>query len=200
VPIGGLHHARRDGAAGFCAINDCGIAIELLKQEYGLSRIGYVDIDAHHGDGIYYTFTDDPGVIIVDFHEDGRYLYPGSGDVNETGSGKARGTKMNIPLPPASNDSTVRRLWPGAEAFLRQAEPQFIILQAGADSLAGDPITDLKLTEQTHAAVARHLCALADELCEGRLLAVGGGGYNRDNLARAWAAVVREFAASRTEA
>lgn len=194
VPIAGLHHARRDSAAGFCAINDCGIAIEFLEQAHGLSRIAYVDIDAHHGDGVYYGFAGDPSVFIVDFHEDGHYLYPGSGDSRETGIGEAEGSKMNVPLPPGADDTVFRRHWPDAEAFLRRARPQFILLQAGADSLAGDPITDLQLTERTHAEVAGRLCALADECCDGRLLVLGGGGYNRDNLARAWTAVVRALA------
>ncbi len=185
VPIAGLHHARRDGAAGFCAINDCGIVIEYLKRQ-GVGRIAYVDIDAHHGDGVYYAFESDPSVIIVDFHEDGRYLYPGTGAVTETGKGSAAGTKLNVPLPPEADDALFSKLWPRAEAFLQRYQPDFFILQAGADSVAGDPITHLELSARTHARVARALAGM-----DGRpLLVLGGGGYNRSNLAQAWSGVV----------
>jgi len=182
VPIAGLHHARRDGAAGFCAINDCGIVIEHLKKHHGLERIAYVDIDAHHGDGVFYAFEDDPAVIFVDFHEDGRYLYPGTGDTSETGKGEAAGLKLNVPLPPRATDALFEKLWPAAEHFLRRHDIQFCILQAGADSIAGDPITSLQLSPAIHAMVAGSLAGLP---CR-RLLMLGGGGYNRNNLARAW--------------
>lgn len=190
VPIAGLHHARRDRAAGFCAINDCALAIEALKRTFGLTRIAYVDIDAHHGDGVFYTYEADPAVINVDFHEDGAYLYPGTGREEETGKGPAKGRKLNVPLPPGADDALFRRLWPRAEALLDRFQPEFFILQAGADSLAGDPLTHLALTSGTHARVARSLAALADRYCGGRLLALGGGGYNRTNLAEAWCDVV----------
>ena len=89
VPIAGLHHARRDSAAGFCVFNDCGVAIETLRHQHGVQRIAYVDIDAHHGDGVFYAYEADPGVAIGDIHEDGRYLYPGTGAAHETGVGPA---------------------------------------------------------------------------------------------------------------
>lgn len=190
VPIAGLHHARRAAAAGFCVFNDCGVAIETLRGEYGLRRIAYVDIDAHHGDGVFYAFEHDPDVVIVDFHEDGRYLYPGTGAVEETGRGAALGTKHNYPLPPNAGDDAFLRAWPGAEAMLRRAQPEFILLQCGADSLAGDPLTHLAYSAATHAHAAARLCRLADELGHGRVLALGGGGYDLTNLANAWCAVV----------
>lgn len=194
VPIAGLHHARRDGAAGFCAVNDCGIALETLLGGYGLERVAYVDIDAHHGDGVLYAFEDDPRVVIADVHEDGRYLYPGTGGAAETGKGLARGTKLNIPMPPGADDAAFARAWPRVEAHLRAHPPGFILFQCGADSLAGDPITHLAYTEASHALAARTLCRLADELCAGRLLAMGGGGYKRANLAAAWSAVLEALA------
>ncbi len=195
VPIAGLHHARRDSAAGFCAINDCGIAIETLKRKYGLTRIAYVDIDAHHGDGVFYAFEADPAVIFVDLHEDGRFLYPGTGAVTETGQGPGRGLKLNIPMPPEAGDALVEKIWPRVEAFLERHRPRFFLLQAGADSLAGDPITHLAYSAETHRRVTARLCRLADRHADGRLLAVGGGGYNRDNLAAAWCAVVEAMLA-----
>lgn len=190
VPIAGLHHARRDQAAGFCVFNDCGVAIETLKIDYGCERIAYVDIDAHHGDGVFYAFESDPAVIFADLHEDGRYLYPGTGAATETGSGAARGTKLNVPMPPGANDALFLKAWEAVESHLARFEPQCILLQCGADSIAGDPITHLEYTPQAHAHATERLCALAERHCGGRLVAMGGGGYNRDNLARAWSAVL----------
>lgn len=195
VPIGGLHHATRDSAAGFCVFNDCGIGAEHLRERHGLRRIAYVDIDAHHGDGVYYAFEDDPLVVFADIHEDGRYLYPGTGSSAEVGVGPARGTKLNIPLPPGSGDDAFMVAWQAVEAHIDAAKPEFILLQCGADSLAGDPITHLNFTEEAHAFAASRLCALADRHCDGRIVGLGGGGYNRRNLARAWTRVVQAFAA-----
>lgn len=194
VPIAGLHHARRDGAAGFCVFNDCGVLIETLRAVHGLTRIAYVDIDAHHGDGVFYAFEDDPDLVVVDIHEDGRYLYPGTGAAAETGLGPAAGTKLNIPLPPYSDDAAVRAVWPAAEAFLRDARPQFVILQCGADSVRGDPLTHLNYSRELHGEIAQRLCGIADEVCHGRLVALGGGGYDRANLAAAWTGVVAALA------
>jgi acetoin utilization protein AcuC len=188
VPIAGLHHARRDGAAGFCVFNDCGIAIETLRQQYAIRRIAYVDIDAHHGDGVFYAFEDDPDLIFVDLHQHG--IYPGTGNADETGHGKAEGSKLNIPMPAGADDAAFFKVWPGAEAFIDAHRPEFILLQCGADSLAGDPITSLAYSSAAHRHAASRLKALAETHCDGRLLALGGGGYNRANLAAAWTAVV----------
>jgi len=193
-PIAGLHHAGREHAAGFCVFNDCGIAIEYLRQEYGLKRIAYVDIDAHHGDGVFYAFEDDPDIIFADLHEDGRFLYPGTGAAGETGTGAAEGSKLNIPLPPGAGDDEFDAAWGLVEAYIDGAAPEFIIMQCGADSLEGDPITHLCFTEEAHALAARRLCKLADRHCSGRIVGTGGGGYNRHNLARAWTRVVQAFA------
>jgi acetoin utilization protein AcuC len=192
VPIAGLHHAARDRAAGFCVFNDCGVAIELLKRA-GLKRIAYVDIDAHHGDGVFYAFEDDPAVIFADLHEDGRYLYPGTGMAEEIGKGAARGLKLNVPLPPGADDHTFAAVWPNVMAHLETFAPEFVILQCGADSLEGDPITHLRLTPQAHGRAARELAAFAERCGHGRVLALGGGGYNRHNLAQAWNAVVENL-------
>lgn len=193
VPIAGLHHAQRGAAAGFCVFNDCGVVIESLRAEYGLTRIAYVDIDAHHGDGVFYAFADDPEVLIADIHEDGRYLYPGTGAASESGKGKAAGTKLNIPLPPGATDSDFLAVWPQVENFLSAAKPEFIILQCGADSLADDPITHLCYSSAAYGHATTRLCALAEKFCAGRLLALGGGGYNRENIAQAWTAVVQSL-------
>ncbi len=193
VPIAGLHHARRDTAGGFCVFNDCGVAIEYLRREYGLRRVAYVDIDAHHGDGVFYGFEDDPDLLFADIHEDGRFLYPGTGHRWETGVGAAEGTKLNIPMPPGADDEVFRAAWGQVETYLERGRPEFIILQCGADAMAGDPITHLGYSEAAYAHAASRLAAIAAGQCEGRLLATGGGGYNRRNLAVAWRAVVRSF-------
>ncbi len=196
VPIAGLHHAARDRAAGFCIYNDCGVVLELLRSRHGLKRVAYVDIDAHHGDGVFYAFEDDPGIGFADIHEDGRYLYPGTGAAAETGSGTAAGTKLNIPLAPGAGDNEFRVAWERVEGHLAAFRPEFILFQCGADSLAGDPITHLQFSPAAHGYAAARLCALADHWCGGRLLATGGGGYNRRNLALAWTAVVESFVAA----
>jgi acetoin utilization protein AcuC len=192
VPIAGLHHAGRDHAAGFCVFNDCGVAIERLFAA-GLERVAYVDIDAHHGDGVFYAFEEDARVIFADMHEDGQYLYPGTGAAAETGKGAAAGTKLNIPMPPGSDDAAFDAAWPRVMAHLEKFAPDFIILQCGADSLEGDPITHLRYSAAAHGKSARELAQLADRLGHGRVLGLGGGGYNRSNLAQAWSAVVENL-------
>ncbi len=193
VPVAGLHHAARDAATGFCIFNDIGVAIEILRSGYGVRRIAYVDIDVHHGDGVFYAYEADPQLFIADVHEDGRYLFPGTGAAHEAGRGAAAGSKLNIPLPPGAGDTSFLQVWPRIEAFVRHARPEFIILQCGADSLAGDPLANLRYSPAAHAHAAARLCEIAEECCEGRIVALGGGGYNLDNVARAWTAVVRVF-------
>ncbi len=190
IPIAGLHHARRDSAGGFCVFNDCGVVIEHLKKHYGIQCLAYVDIDAHHGDGVYYEFESDPCLVFADLHEDGRFLYPGTGRESEQGSGAGKGKKLNIPMPPGADDAQMKARWDSVEALLNQFRPEFILLQCGVDSLAGDPITDLEYSEKAHAYAAERLCRLAMDYGHDRVLAMGGGGYNLANIARGWNAVV----------
>lgn len=190
VPIAGLHHASRDSAAGFCVFNDCGIAIEALRSRYDIRRVAYVDIDAHHGNGVFYAFEDDPDLIFADLHEDGRYLYPGTGAAAETGKGDAAGTKLNIPMRPGADDADFYAAWERVETYLVEAEPEFVIFHCGADSIRGDPITDMAYSPEAHHHAASRLCKLADRYAGGRLLALGGGGYNLHNIAAGWNAVV----------
>jgi acetoin utilization protein AcuC len=194
VPIGGLHHAARDHAAGFCVFNDCGIVIELVRQRHGLKRIGYVDIDAHHGDGVFYAFEQDPDVIFADIHEDGGTLYPGTGAASERGTGPAAGAKLNIPVPAGADEAVFERAWPSVLEHLERFAPELILLQSGADSIEGDPITHLRFSAACHARAARDLTVLAERLGHGRVIGFGGGGYNRQNLAKAWCSVVENLA------
>jgi acetoin utilization protein AcuC len=190
VPIGGLHHAARDRAAGFCVFNDCGVVIEHLRRHHRLGVVAYVDIDAHHGDGVFYAFEEDASVIIADLHETGQSLYPGTGAAEERGRGAAAGTKLNVPLAAGAGDEEFAAVWPEMLAHIERHAPDFIILQCGADSVVGDPLAHLTLTPACHGRAARELVALARRLGHGRVLALGGGGYDRANLGRAWNEVV----------
>lgn len=193
-PIGGMHHSRRDRAAGFCVFNDIGAVIDTLRSKHGVGRIAYVDIDVHHGDGVYYPYEHDPDLIIVDIHEDGRFLYPGTGHAHEEGRGAAEGTKLNIPMAPGAKDGDFDAAWERALDHLRRHRPQFIIFQAGADGIAGDPLADLHYTPEVHARATRSLVSLAGELAEGKLMVFGGGGYDLGNIAAAWTEVLRALA------
>ena len=191
VPIAGLHHGRRGSAGGFCAFNDIGVLIHTLREQFDIQRVAYIDIDAHHGDGVFYSFESDPGVIIGDIHEDGRYLYPGTGFANETGVGEAAGTKLNIPVLPGCTDDIFYRAWDEIEEFIRSFKPEIILLQAGADSIDGDPITHMKFSPRAHGHATKRLCSVADEFCDGKIIATGGGGYNRRNIALGWCEVLK---------
>lgn len=195
-PVGGLHHSAPDEARGFCVFNDSVIAISKALNTYKLRSVAYVDIDAHHGDGVYYEFEPDPRVIIGDVHEHGRFLYPGTGDDTETGTGFATGTKLNVSLLPGSGDKEFVRAFDKVEEFVRKSKPEMIFFQCGADGLVGDPITDLNYTPAAHAYAAKKLHVLAHEQCGGKILAMGGGGYNPLNVALAWEAVAKELSGS----
>lgn len=193
-PIGGLHHARRNSAGGFCVFNDIGILIMLARKRYNISRILYVDIDAHHGDGVYYEFENDPYTYIVDIHEDGHYLYPGTGNKAEIGAGSAKGTKLNIPLKPNSNDQNFISAFNKIEEFIKNiSRLDLIILQCGADGIKGDPLTHLQYSSKSHAHAADKLHKISHELCNGKIIALGGGGYNQTNIAEGWTEVVKSL-------
>jgi acetoin utilization protein AcuC len=192
-PVGGLHHARRDASAGFCVFNDIGVAIEALRKK-GVERILYVDIDVHHGDGVFYSYEDDPNLYDFDVHEDGDYIYPGSGRAAETGEGKARGTKVNIELRPGEGDEKIKQIIPRLKEFARWAKPEFVILQCGADCMAGDPLGGLNFSDAWHSEVARILHEVSHECSKGRFVGLGGGGYDPDNCANAWTSVVKQMA------
>ncbi|ABK44725.1 histone deacetylase superfamily [Magnetococcus marinus MC-1] len=191
IPIAGLHHAQPDVAGGFCVFNDAAVVVKHLRKQHGIKKIAYVDIDAHHGDGVFYPFEADPHLIFADIHEDGRYLYPWCGSEDETGVGPAYGTKVNIPMAPDASDADFFSAWPRIEALLMEHKPEFIILQCGADSLKNDPLTHLAFSTAAHSHAATRLCHMAETLGHGRVLALGGGGYNLSNVAQGWSAVLR---------
>lgn len=191
---GGLHHAHQGKASGFCIFNDPAVCISVLKKKYGIKRIAYIDIDAHHGDGVMYGFYDDPSVLDIDFHEDGHYLFPGSGFSDEVGEGKAKGLKINIPLPPNTNDKLYLEAFHRiASPALRYFEPEIILLQSGADSHKNDPLAHLSITVKTYNEIALWLHNFAHEMCGGKIMIFGGGGYLLSNVARCWVKVLSIF-------
>jgi acetoin utilization protein AcuC len=188
-PAGGLHHAHYDRAAGFCVYNDLAIAITAVVAENPGLRVAYVDLDAHHGDGVQEAFWERRDVLTVSLHESGSYLYPGTGRTVEGGAGAGQGLALNVPLPPAAGDAAyVLALARVVVPALRAFGPDVIVAQLGADSHRDDPLTHLDTTVAGQHASARTLVALADELCHGRIVATGGGGYDSFSAApRAWA-------------
>jgi acetoin utilization protein AcuC len=192
---GGLHHAHEDRASGFCVFNDPAVAIAYLKKKHHLERILYFDMDAHHGDGVMYGFYADAGVLDVDLHEDGRYLFPGTGFTFETGEKGAEGLKVNIPLLPGTGDDPYLRGFKEiVPPLVRAYKPEFIIVQCGADSHADDMLAHLRLTTRTYEEIITTLHKLAHEIASGKIVAVGGGGYNPANVARCWTLVAASLA------
>jgi acetoin utilization protein AcuC len=174
---GGLHHAMRDHAAGFCVFNDVALGIRALLAA-GAERVAYVDVDVHHGDGVQAAFYDDPRVLTISLHQDPRTLFPGTGLASEIGSGAGAGTSVNVALPPGTGDADWMRAFaavvPGA---LRAFAPQMLVTQCGCDTHHEDPLANLELSVDGQRAAIRRLHALAHEVAGGRWVAYGGGGY-----------------------
>ena len=192
---GGLHHAHRNRASGFCIFNDPAISIAYLKQRYGIKRLLYLDVDAHHGDGVMYGFYSDPDVLDIDFHEDGHHLFPGTGFTDEIGEGKASGLKINVPLLPFVDDETYLGLFNQIVPLaVRNFQPEIILLQCGADSHANDLLAHLQITATSYREIAAIVHDLAQEVAQGRLVVFGGGGYNIANVARTWTLVASVLA------
>jgi acetoin utilization protein AcuC len=184
-PGGGLHHAHPDAASGFCIFNDVAVAIATALGSGGFRRVAYVDIDAHHGDGVMYGFYRDGRVLDIDFHQDGRTLFPGTGNVSEIGSGDGAGLKVNVPLPPgAGTDALLALFRTVVPPLLREYRPELIVLQAGVDGHAGDPLTRLRYTPKAYRTAIFELHRLAHEVAGGRLLVTGGGGYLPESVSR----------------
>jgi len=192
---GGLHHAHPNRASGFCIFNDPAISIAYLKKKYGLTRILYLDVDAHHGDGVMYGFYSDPGVLDIDFHEDGRHLFPGTGFTEEIGRGKASGLKINIPILPFTDEENYLELFRQiVPVAVRRYRPQMLLLQCGADSHDNDLLAHLRLTTKAYREIAATVHSLSHEVSDGRLVVFGGGGYNIANVARTWTIVAYTLA------
>lgn len=184
---GGLHHAMPGTASGFCIYNDVALAIRWLLDN-GAERIVYVDVDAHHGDGVQRMFWDDPRVLTISIHEGPQTLFPGTGFSTETGGEGAEGSAVNIPLPPGTSDAGwLRAFHAVVPALVREFSPDILVTQQGCDSHMDDPLTNLMLSVDGQRASYLALKALADEVCDGKWVATGGGGYAvMDVVPRAW--------------
>jgi acetoin utilization protein AcuC len=184
---GGLHHAHASAASGFCVYNDLAVAIRWLQREHGF-RVMYIDVDAHHGDGVQSIFYDDPDVLTVSIHESGLYLFPASGFIDELGQGDGHGYSANIPLEAQTEDHSFLAAFDALVPELAAAfRPDIIVLQAGCDAHALDPLTHLRCTTRLFEELTQRVVRLAERHCQGRVVATGGGGYAIHNVVpRAW--------------
>ncbi len=191
---GGLHHGFRGKASGFCIYNDSSVAIKYIQKKYG-ARVLYVDTDAHHGDGVQWTFYDDDQVCTFSIHETGRYLFPGTGNINERGHGKGYGYSFNVPLDAFTEDeSWIDAYTTSLRAITEFFRPDVILTQNGADSHYYDPLTHLCATTKIYRHIPKIAHELAHQYCNGRWIAVGGGGYDIWRVVpRAWAFIWLEM-------
>jgi acetoin utilization protein AcuC len=174
---GGLHHAMRRSASGFCVYNDPAIAIAWLLSA-GATRVAYVDVDVHHGDGVQAAFYDDPRVLTISLHEHPATLFPGTGLASETGSGAGRGYAVNVALPAGTGDAGWLRAFDAVvPPLLRSFKPDVLVSQHGCDSHRLDPLAHLSLTVDGQRRAAEMIHALAHEVVGGRWVLTGGGGY-----------------------
>ncbi len=187
---GGMHHALRARASGFCIYNDAAAALAALLAD-GCPRVAYVDVDAHHGDGVEEAFVDDPRVLTVSVHESGETLFPGTGVTGDAGGPAARGTALSWEVPAGTSDAPWAAAVTSALERVEDFAPEVVVSQHGADSHRDDPLTHLEVSvdAQRWAAMAVH--EVAHRAADGRWLALGGGGYSLvDVVPRAWAHVV----------
>lgn len=181
-PLGGFHHAMKGNAEGFCYVNDIVIAIKDALVKFPGIKIAYLDIDAHHGNGVQDAFYDDPRVLFLCTHETGKSLYPWSGYENETGEGEGRGYTVNIPLESGSDDEVFSYVFDEIiPPVIKGFAPDMIVAELGADTLISDPLTHLKLTNNGYIMAVKKVI----EICP-RILALGGGGYDLYRTARCW--------------
>lgn len=191
---GGLHHATRSRASGFCVFNDIACTVRYIQKKYQLKRIMVVDLDCHHADGTQDTFYSESGVLTVSLHEDGTYLFPGSGFVFEDGEGEGKGYCVNVPLPPYTFDEAYLYAFNEIVPPLARAyKPELILQQSGVDTHYTDPLTSEALTIRAFLNVVKTMHSLAHELCDGKYLLFGGGGYQIGVVARAWASMLCEL-------
>jgi len=180
-PSGGFHHAGPECASGFCYINDVALACIVLAEAG--KRVLYLDVDVHHGDGVAYAFYERSDVMTISLHENPRLLFPGTGFENEIGKGQGKGYCVNVPLPIGTYDEAYMKAFDAiARPLIGAFNPDVIVIQLGADALAGDPLAHLYLTNNVYADILSFLLTLGTPI-----LATGGGGYNIDNTVRAWA-------------
>ncbi|SET80415.1 acetoin utilization protein AcuC [Oceanobacillus limi] len=187
---GGLHHGFRRKASGFCIYNDGAVAIKYIRENYNL-RVLYVDTDAHHGDGVQWAFYDDPNVCTFSVHETGRYLFPGTGNVNERGIKEGHGYSFNLPIDAFTQDESFLHVFEIAfKEVVDYFKPDIIITQNGADAHVFDPLTHLCTTMKIYDQIPKLAHDLAHEYCDGKWIGLGGGGYDIWRVVpRAWAQI-----------
>jgi acetoin utilization protein AcuC len=190
---GGLHHAMRGNASGFCIYNDPAIAIAWLLRQ-GAERIAYVDIDVHHGDGVQAAFWNDPRVLTISLHESPATLFPGTGRPAETGGPEADGSAVNVALPAGTRDAGwLRALHAVVPPLVRQFRPQYLVSQHGCDTHWSDPLADLQISVDAQRAAHALVHQLAHECAGGRWLLTGGGGYQLVQVVpRTWTHLLAE--------
>jgi acetoin utilization protein AcuC len=192
-PSGGLHHAHRDRASGFCTYNDAAVACRWLKDKG--HRVAYIDVDVHHGDGVEGIFQSDPDVLTISFHESGRYLFPGTGFPQDSGVGAGKGFAANLPFEPYTwDDPWLEGFQRVVPALVRRFKPTVLVTQDGCDTHYLDPLAHLAASTKIWPVVGRVFHELAHELCGGRWLALGGGGYAVEEVVpRAWTLLFAEM-------
>ncbi len=185
---GGMHHAHRARASGFCLVNDLALAIEHLTRRHGW-RVAYLDLDAHHGDGVQAAFWDRGDVLTVSMHQSGRTLFPGTGAEDEIGVGAGRGLSVNLPLDPFTDDAGAVAAFDAlVPDVIASFGPDVIVLQAGVDAHWRDPLARLALTGDGLDALFARAIELSERWCGGRMVVTGGGGYDAwRSVPRAWA-------------
>jgi len=186
-PAGGLHHAQKKKASGFCIFNDIAVAIHHLKQLKKDIKIAYLDIDCHHGDGVQCLFYDDPNVLTISFHESGNFLFPGTGHSNEVGEGAGKGYSINFPLlPDTSNRMFVKLFRYCIPRILEAYAPDVLFTQLGVDMHYNDPLTQMGVSISAYRDIAQTLYTCSHDYCKNKWVAVGGGGYLMSVVPRAW--------------
>jgi len=185
-PLGGFHHAGRENSSGFCFFNDIAVVIEYLRKTFNLERCAVVDVDVHHGNGTQEIYYDDPSVLTISLHQDGRTLYPGTGALEKIGRDKGEGYTVNLPLPPGTGSQSYLSAFTFlVPPLIEQFQPEVLIYQSGVDTHHSDPLADLQLTFSTYYHLAQTMKELASRTCE-KLLVLFGGGYNSDASVKAY--------------
>ena len=186
-PAGGLHHAMKNRASGFCIFNDIAVAIKHLQKLKKNIRIAYLDIDCHHGDGVQWLFYDDPNVLTISLHQSGKFLFPGTGETKEIGKGSGEGFSINFPLLPGTSNKMYLKLFRKCIPKILEAyNPDILLTQLGVDTHFEDPLTQLGLSISIYRDLAQTMETCATDFCHNRWLAFGGGGYLMSVVPRAW--------------
>lgn len=191
---GGLHHGFKGRASGFCVYNDSSVAIKYMQEKFN-ARVLYIDTDAHHGDGVQWSFYDDPNVCTISIHETGRYLFPGTGNITERGTAEGYGTSFNFPIDAFTEDESFLDIYRTSfTEIVEWFKPDVILSQNGADAHYFDPLTHLYGTMNIYREIPKLAHELAHKYCDGRWIAVGGGGYDIWRVVpRAWSLLWMEM-------